>query len=66
MSSFRGYETLAWYDGTGRTGRGPRRIGRPTRRRGEKHHEGNVRPGNDFDLLAALGADLPGAVRASP
>jgi error-prone DNA polymerase len=26
----------------------------------EKHHEGNVRPGNDFDLLAALGTDLPG------
>ena len=32
----------------------------------EKHHAGNVRPGNDFDLLAALGADLPGAVRALP
>ena len=32
----------------------------------EKHHEGNVRPGNDFDLLAALGADLPGAVRVLP
>ncbi|WP_293976759.1 type II toxin-antitoxin system HipA family toxin [Sphingomonas sp.] len=30
----------------------------------EKHHAGAVRPGNDFDLLAALGADLPGAVRA--
>ena len=29
----------------------------------EKHHAGSVRPGNDFDLLAALGADLPGAVR---
>jgi serine/threonine-protein kinase HipA len=29
----------------------------------ERHHQGNVRPGNDFDLLAALGADLPGAVR---
>lgn len=29
----------------------------------EKHHAGHVRPGNDFDLLAALGADLPGAVR---
>lgn len=28
----------------------------------EKHHEGNVRPGNDFDLLAALGPDLPEAV----
>jgi len=32
----------------------------------EKHHAGEVRPGNDFDLLAALGADLPGAVRALP
>src|SRR5258706_4164377 len=32
----------------------------------EKHHAGAVRPGNDFDLLAALGADLPGAVRALP
>lgn len=32
----------------------------------EKHHAGNVRPGNDFDLLAALGADLPGAVRVLP
>lgn len=32
----------------------------------EKHHEGNVRPGNDFDLLAALGTDLPGAVRVLP
>lgn len=32
----------------------------------EKHHAGNVRPGNDFDLLAALGADLPGAVRVVP
>lgn len=32
----------------------------------EKHHAGTVRPGNDFDLLAALGADLPGAVRVSP
>jgi serine/threonine-protein kinase HipA len=30
----------------------------------ERHHAGDVRPGNDFDLLAALGADLPGAVRA--
>ncbi|MDH4439207.1 MAG: HipA domain-containing protein [Rhizobium sp.] len=29
----------------------------------EKHHSGNVRAGNDFDLLAALGSDLPGAVR---
>lgn len=32
----------------------------------EKHHSGNVRAGNDFDLLAALGADLPGAVRVMP
>ncbi|AJA10906.1 HipA N-terminal domain-containing protein [Sphingopyxis fribergensis] len=32
----------------------------------EKHHAGTVRPGNDFDLLAALGADLPGAVRVLP
>jgi serine/threonine-protein kinase HipA len=32
----------------------------------EKHHAGQVRPGNDFDLLAALGADLPGAVRVLP
>ncbi|WP_426230590.1 type II toxin-antitoxin system HipA family toxin [Pararhizobium sp. DWP3-4] len=32
----------------------------------EKHHAGNVRTGNDFDLLAALGSDLPGAVRAVP
>lgn len=32
----------------------------------ERHHAGNVRPGNDFDLLAALGADLPGAVRVLP
>lgn len=32
----------------------------------EKHHRGFVRPGNDFDLLAALGTDLPGAVRALP
>ena len=32
----------------------------------EKHHGNNVRPGNDFDLLAALGADLPGAVRVLP
>ncbi|KAK0332087.1 hypothetical protein LTR94_026306, partial [Friedmanniomyces endolithicus] len=29
----------------------------------EKHHAGQVRPGKDFDLLSALGADLPGAVR---
>jgi serine/threonine-protein kinase HipA len=32
----------------------------------EKHHAGKVRPGNDFDLLTALGADLPGAVRVLP
>ncbi|TWB88969.1 serine/threonine-protein kinase HipA [Bradyrhizobium macuxiense] len=32
----------------------------------EKHHAGKVRPGNDFDLLAALGGDLPGAVRVLP
>jgi serine/threonine-protein kinase HipA len=32
----------------------------------EKHHAGNVRSGNDFDLLATLGADLPGAVRVLP
>lgn len=32
----------------------------------EKHHAGHVRAGNDFDLLAALGADLPGAVRVLP
>ena len=32
----------------------------------EKHNAGNVRAGNDFDLLAALGADLPGAVRVLP
>lgn len=32
----------------------------------EKHHAGAVRSGNDFDLLAALGADLPGAVRVLP
>jgi serine/threonine-protein kinase HipA len=32
----------------------------------EKHHAGNVRVGNDFDLLAALGSDLPGAVRVVP
>ncbi len=32
----------------------------------EKHHAGSVRPGNDFDLLAALGSDLPGAVRVVP
>lgn len=32
----------------------------------EKHHAASVRPGNDFDLLAALGSNLPGAVRALP
>jgi serine/threonine-protein kinase HipA len=32
----------------------------------EKHHAGQVRAGNDFDLLGALGADLPGAVRVLP
>ncbi|MDQ0456833.1 type II toxin-antitoxin system HipA family toxin [Rhizobium paknamense] len=32
----------------------------------EKHHAGQVRAGNDFDLLAALGSDLPGAVRVVP
>jgi serine/threonine-protein kinase HipA len=32
----------------------------------ERHHAPAVRPGNDFDLLAALGGDLPGAVRATP
>jgi len=32
----------------------------------EKHHAGAVRAGNDFDLLAALGSDLPGAVRVFP
>lgn len=32
----------------------------------EKHHADHVRAGNDFDLLAALGADLPGAVRVLP
>jgi serine/threonine-protein kinase HipA len=32
----------------------------------ERHHAGQVRPGNDFDLLVALGADLPGAVRCLP
>src|SRR5690606_38223412 len=32
----------------------------------EKHHAQTIRPGNDFDLLAALGADLPGAVRVVP
>lgn len=32
----------------------------------EKHHAESVRVGNDFDLLVALGADLPGAVRVVP
>jgi len=32
----------------------------------ERHHAGAVRPGNDFDLLAALGTDLPGAIRVIP
>ncbi len=32
----------------------------------EKHHAGGVRAGNDFDLLLALGSDLPGAVRVVP
>ncbi len=32
----------------------------------EKHHSGSVRAGNDFDLLVALGSDLPGAVRVVP
>ena len=32
----------------------------------EKHHAGGVRVGNDFDLLVALGSDLPGAVRVVP
>lgn len=32
----------------------------------EKHHAQTVRPGNDFDLLTVLGADLPGAVRVLP
>ncbi|MCM2475412.1 type II toxin-antitoxin system HipA family toxin [Rhizobium sp. CG5] len=32
----------------------------------EKHHADSVRAGNDFDLLAALGSDLPGAVRVVP
>ncbi|KIQ05603.1 toxin HipA [Agrobacterium tumefaciens] len=32
----------------------------------EKHHAGGVRAGNDFDLLVALGSDLPGAVRVVP
>ena len=32
----------------------------------ERHHSGSVRAGNDFDLLVALGSDLPGAVRIVP
>lgn len=32
----------------------------------EKHHARSVRAGNDFDLLVALGSDLPGAVRVVP
>ncbi|WP_337269674.1 type II toxin-antitoxin system HipA family toxin [Oryzifoliimicrobium ureilyticus] len=32
----------------------------------EKHHAGSVRAGNDFDLLVALGWDLPGAIRVVP
>jgi serine/threonine-protein kinase HipA len=32
----------------------------------DKHHAGSVRAGNDFDLLIALGSDLPGAVRVVP
>jgi serine/threonine-protein kinase HipA len=32
----------------------------------ERYHAEAVRPGNDFDLLTALGGDLPGAVRATP
>lgn len=32
----------------------------------EKHHAASVRAGNDFDLLVALGSDLPGAVRVVP
>jgi serine/threonine-protein kinase HipA len=32
----------------------------------ETHHAATVRPGNDFDLLAALGTNLPGAVRSLP
>jgi len=32
----------------------------------ERHHGEAVRPGNDFDLLVALGGDLPGAVRVTP
>lgn len=32
----------------------------------ERFHVKTVRPGNDFDLLSALGTDLPGAVRVIP
>jgi serine/threonine-protein kinase HipA len=32
----------------------------------EKHHAETVRAENDFDLLVALGSDLPGAVRVVP
>lgn len=32
----------------------------------EKHHGATVRPGNDFDLMTALGRDLPGAAMAIP
>lgn len=32
----------------------------------EKHHAASIRAGNDFDLLVALGSDLPGAVRVVP
>ncbi|MDX8437564.1 HipA domain-containing protein [Mesorhizobium abyssinicae] len=32
----------------------------------EKYHKGNVRRRNDFDLLAALGADMSGAVQVLP
>ncbi len=32
----------------------------------ERHHSGSVRAGNDLDLLAALGSDLPGTVRIVP
>lgn len=32
----------------------------------ERHHADSVRPGSDFDLLVALGSDLPGAVRVVP
>lgn len=32
----------------------------------EKHHGAAVRPDNDFDLMVALGKDLPGAVILTP